>query len=83
MEKEYLAFTFILRYHNYSKQNLPMSMERIRERCVIMDEKAKEARRTYMREWRSRNKDKVREANRRYWERRAEKLAEEGKGADA
>lgn len=48
-----------------------------------MDEKAKEARRTYMREWRSRNKDKVREANRRYWERRAEKLAEEGKGADA
>lgn len=40
-----------------------------------MDEKAKEARRAYMREWRSRNKDKVREANRRYWERRAEKLA--------
>lgn len=32
-----------------------------------------EARRRYYAEWRARNRDKVREYNRRYWERRAER----------
>lgn len=41
-----------------------------------MDEKAREARREYLREWRKRNPDKVRENNRRYWERRAAKKAQ-------
>ena len=45
-----------------------------------MDEKAREAQRAYMREWRRRNKDKVRESNRRYWVRRAQKIAEKGDG---
>ncbi len=35
--------------------------------------KAAEERRKYFREWREKNKDKVRKYNRQYWERRAEK----------
>lgn len=37
---------------------------------------ANEARRAYMKAWRAANKDKVKEHNRRYWERRAGKMAE-------
>lgn len=43
-----------------------------------MDEKAREAQRAYMREWRRRNKDKVRESNRKYWVRRAQRMEEKG-----
>lgn len=32
---------------------------------------AKEARRAYQREWRRKNKEKVKDNNRRYWERKA------------
>lgn len=39
-----------------------------------LTEAAKEARRAYWREWNKKNKDKRAEANRRYWERKAEKL---------
>jgi len=39
-----------------------------------MNEQAKKARREYQRQWRAKNRDKVREANRRYWERKAEEL---------
>lgn len=35
------------------------------------EERAREERREYFRQWRSKNKDKVRENNRRYWEKRA------------
>ena len=41
-----------------------------------MDEKARAAQREYLREWRKRNPDKVRESNRRYWARRAAKKAQ-------
>ena len=37
-----------------------------------MNEKAKEARRAYKREWNRRNRDKVKAAQERYWNRRAE-----------
>lgn len=37
-----------------------------------MNEKAKEARRAYKREWNRRNPDKVKAAQERYWERKAE-----------
>lgn len=48
-----------------------------------MTEQAKEARREYLRAWRARNKDKVREANRRYWERRAQREeVKEGHGKE-
>ena len=45
-----------------------------------MDEKrvqsrALELRREYQREWRRKNKDKVKANNRRYWERKAQKEA--------
>ena len=39
-----------------------------------MNEAAKEARRAYIREWQRKNKDKVRAAQVRYWERKAEKI---------
>ena len=36
-----------------------------------MSEKAKQAQKAYMREWRRKNRDKMKEYNRRYWERKA------------
>ena len=41
-------------------------------------ELARQERNRYSREWRAKNKDRVRETNRKYWERRAAKLAAEG-----
>ncbi len=38
---------------------------------MTLEERAREERREYFRQWRSKNKDKVRENNRRYWEKRA------------
>ena len=43
---------------------------------TTLQERAAEERREYFRQWRAKNKDKVRENNRRYWERRAEKKAQ-------
>lgn len=43
----------------------------IEEERERMTEAAKEARRQYKREWNKRNRDKVRESQRRYWERKA------------
>lgn len=48
-----------------------------------MDEKAREAQREYLREWRKRNPDRVREANRKYWQKRAAKLAAEKEADNA
>ena len=45
-----------------------------------MSEMAREAQRAYMKEWRRRNKDKVAANNRRYWERKAQKMAEQTMG---
>ena len=42
--------------------------------------KALELRRAYQREWRRKNKDKVKANNRRYWERKAQKVQEERGG---
>ena len=42
-----------------------------------MTEAAKEARRAYKREWNRKNKDKVKAAQARYWERRAAGKAEQ------
>lgn len=42
-----------------------------------IDEQARAARAEYFREWRRKNPDKVRANNRRYWQRRAAKLAAE------
>lgn len=41
-----------------------------------MSDKAREERNAYMREWRKRNPDKVKEHQDRYWEKKAEKINE-------
>ena len=40
------------------------------------EEKARAARRAYYKEWRAKNKDKVKANNMRYWTRRAEREAQ-------
>lgn len=45
--------------------------------ATTLEKRAAEERREYYRQWRAKNKDKVRESNRRYWERRAAKKAAE------
>lgn len=42
---------------------------------MTTNEKAKEMRREYLNNWRAKNKDKVREANKRYWQRKTAKTA--------
>lgn len=39
-----------------------------------MNEAAKEARRIYIREWQRKNKDKVKAAQMRYWEKKAQEM---------
>lgn len=46
-----------------------------------MTEQAKELRKVYKREWNRRNRDKVKAAQARYWERKAAKAAQEQEGA--
>lgn len=42
-----------------------------------MTEQAREARRAYKREWNRKNKDKVQQAQARYWERKAAAAAQD------
>ena len=43
-----------------------------RKACKELSPEAKEARRNYHREWAAKNPDKVKEATRRFWERKAQ-----------
>ena len=43
---------------------------------LTLEERAREERREYFRQWRAKNPDKVRENNRRYWEKRAAQKAQ-------
>ena len=52
-------------------QTRPTHRNQITEEGQRMTEAAKEARRQYKREWNRKNRDKVRESQRRYWERKA------------
>lgn len=45
----------------------------------ISNEKAVELRRAYQKAWRAKNKDRVREYNRRFWEKQAQKAKAETK----
>lgn len=47
-----------------------------------LKERAAEEKRAYQRKWRAANKDKVREINRRYWERKAIKAEREAAHAN-
>lgn len=62
----------ILNVRMIRKENTSMMTEK------KLQEKALELRREYQREWRRKNKDKVRANNRRYWERKAQKAQEAG-----
>lgn len=42
----------------------------------VSDNRAAEIRRAYQRAWRTKNKDRVREYNRRFWEKQAAKQSE-------
>ncbi|UBK77276.1 hypothetical protein KLF35_11265 [Clostridium perfringens] len=42
-----------------------------------MNDKAREERNAYMREWRKKNRDRVREYNSSYWERKSKNKREE------
>ncbi|MBR3560930.1 MAG: hypothetical protein IKN81_05300 [Oscillospiraceae bacterium] len=46
-------------------------------------DKAREAQRQYLREWRKKNKDKVRQYNEKYWQRKGESLSTERGEQDA
>lgn len=43
---------------------------------MTLTQEALEARRAYKREWNRKNKDKLREYNERYWQKKAEQAAE-------
>ena len=45
---------------------------------MALDEAALEARRAYQREWRRKNRDKVKAQNERYWQRKAQQKAVQG-----
>jgi len=45
-----------------------------------LSDAARQARNQYIRAWRARNTDKVRETNLKYWERRAERSSDSSKG---
>lgn len=47
------------------------------EKKPSFEKEARNLRNEYQRKWRAANKDKVREANKRYWERKAQKAMEE------
>ncbi len=48
-----------------------------------MTDAAREAQRAYMREWRRKNPDRVKEKNKRYWEKKAQQLQQSGGDANA
>lgn len=48
-----------------------------------LSESAKQARREYKREWRAKNKDKVAESNRRYWEKQGQNIPAENQADPA
>ena len=45
----------------------------------MISKDAKEMRRQYLREWRKKNPDKVKQYNREYWERKAAQMKKENK----
>jgi len=45
-----------------------------------LEELAREKQREYLREWRKRNPDKVKEYNKRYWRKKALEMLKENKG---
>lgn len=56
-----------------SAETQHVKMNAIISEVNLMDENAREERRRYQREWRAKNKDRVRAINQRYWANRVQK----------
>ena len=54
---------------------MPESSRAAKQRAL--SDEAREAQRAYKREWRAKNKDKVRASNNRYWEKKARAMQEQ------
>lgn len=52
------------------------------EQSKPLEQLAREARAAYSREWRAKNKDRVKQANAKYWERRVLKMKAEKEGGN-
>lgn len=50
---------------------------RVGGRVMDTTDKAREAKKIYMREWRRKNKDKVKAAQERYWEKKYKEMTKE------
>lgn len=72
---------FVTTFPLYISETLCASQKRKVGAITLSKQKtedlAKEIRRKYMREWRKKNPEKVREYNRKHWERKAEQLQQE------
>ena len=74
-----LYFFRILWYNIYNKSKKHILAQHV-QKGFAMDEKAKEARRAYRREWAKKNPDKVRAIEERYWTKKAQ-AAEKAKAS--
>ena len=76
----FLYFSCDLWYNKCKKYFLYFTAQEVQQdikRSVDMTDKALEARRAYKRKWSADNREKVREYQDRYWEKRAEQEAAE------
>ena len=48
----------------------------------IMSEKARDVRNRYLRDWRKKNKSRVKQYNKNYWEKKAKEVTGEKKASD-
>lgn len=68
----------VLWYNRYNKNKKHLFAQHV-QKGFAMNEKAKEARRAYRREWAKKNPDKVRAITERYWTKKAQAAEAAGK----
>ena len=68
----------VLWYNRYNKNKKHLFAQHVQQ-GFAMNEKAKEARRAYRREWAKKNPDKVRAITERYWTKKAQAAEAAGK----
>lgn len=67
----------MIRLYRKARKSARANKKRKGDFMTELSNLAKEAQRAYLREWRRKNPEKVRESNRRYWERKAAQLEQE------
>lgn len=65
----------MIRLYRKARKSARANKKRKGDFMTELSNQAKEAQRAYLREWRRKNPEKVRESNRRYWERKAQQMA--------